>query len=224
MKPEQFHASVSARPGILKQLENDADKMAASGDRRRVLFCFTSDPYQPLPDGVDVTREALQIMVDRGLNFEVCTKGGLRAERDFDLLQQGGRLGVSLVWNSAARKCLEPRAASVFERRLSLQRAHRRGIETWLSVEPVIDPAQALEVIGNTRPVVDEFRVGKINSRTIHQIPVGWQDLVRSVNWQAFVDEAYSLLSRSGRRFMFKESLHPYLHGRPATGGPEVTP
>jgi DNA repair photolyase len=223
MQREEFHGSVTARPGILKHLERDADKMVAAGDTRRVLFCFTSDPYQPFPPGVDVTRQALQIMVDRGLNFEVCTKGGLRAERDFDLLKQGGRLGVSLVWNvNDDGEKWEPLADLPTRRQRLLMHAHEDGIPTWVSIEPVIDPSSALRVITDLIEPPGEFRLGKLNPRTIHQLPPEWQQRVRAVDWQAFVDEAYDLLVATGKRFLFKESLRPYLRGRAATG-PEAS-
>lgn len=213
---ETFRTDIRARSGILDALARDADKMAAAGNKRRVLFCFTSDPYQPFPPGVDVTREALQIMADRGLNFEVCTKGGLRAERDFDLLRQGGRLGVSLVWTANPQAAeWEPNAATPGNRGCSLLRAHHAGLLTWVSVEPVIDPSAALDVIRWSTEWVDEFRVGKINHN---------RELEATVDWQAFVDEAYPLLVSTGKRFMFKESLWPYLRGRSATGGLDVAP
>jgi len=209
---ESFHSQVIARPGILAALERDADKMVAAGDARRVLFSFTSDPYQHLRYDSDITRQALQIMVDRGLQFEVCTKGGLRAARDFDLLSQGGRHGISLVWNTGPADEWEPRAASVGDRLSAMVEAHEAGIYNWVSVEPVIDPQEAIEAIHMaTLCWANEFRVGKINHDAA---------LAAAVDWQAFVDELYPLLLETGKRFIIKESLHPYLQGRPATGGP----
>ena len=207
-----FNATVTARAGILEQLEKDADRMVKDGNMKRVLFSFTSDPYQPFPEGVDITRQALQIMVDRGIPFEVCTKGGIRAERDFDLLKQGGRLGVSLVWwEETLREQWEPNAASVGERYQLISRAYRHGIPTWISVEPVIDPSEAMRVLNALRIFPVEFRIGKINH---------CKELEEAVDWQAFVDEAYDMLTVEGKTFMLKESLWPYLNGRPANAHP----
>ena len=228
LKREQFHSDVRPYPNILKRLEKDADAMAAAGDTRRVLFSFTSDPYQDFAPGCDVTRDALQIMVDRGLNFEVCTKGGTRAARDFDLLRQGGQLGVSLVWardgysleawpeeTEHYRSNFEPFAATITDRFQSLKEANAAGIYTWLSVEPVISTKQALHIIAayNQYPFPDEFRIGKINHCA---------ELEKGVDWQEFVDRAYDELDGGRARWMFKHSLHPCLKGRPATGGPNA--
>ena len=229
MTREQFTSDVRPYPDILERLEKDADKMVAAGDRRRVLFSFTSDPYQVFEPGCDVTRQALQIMVDRGLNFEVCTKGGLRAERDFDLLKQGGRFGQSIAWwNTRKADECEPHADNLSSRFFAGQGARENGIYNWVSVEPVIDPSEVFSLFFGAKAPggcwVDEIRVGKINPRTIGQLPPEWQERVRAVDWQAFTDEAYDLLLRAGKPFMFKESLHPYLNGKPAKVGYEVTP
>jgi DNA repair photolyase len=226
MPREQFFCEhPKPRPRILESLERAADKMAARGDRRRGLFSFIGDVYCHLLPEDDVTREALQIMVDRGLNFEVCTKGGLRAERDFDLLQQGGRLGLSMVWRDGdSQRELEPRAADLNQRRCLVGIAKEHGLYVWMSIEPVIVSDEALWAIRNANDEgADEFRLGKINPRTIHQLPIEWQARVRAIDWPAFVAEAHDLLVATGKRFIFKESLHEYLDGRPATGGPEVT-
>lgn len=212
---EQFTSDVRPYPDILKRLEKDADKMAAAGDTRRVLFSFTSDPYQEFEPGCDVTREALQIMVDRGLQFEVCTKGGMRAARDFDLLERGGRFGQSIAWWQADKQQKwEPNAGNLNMRFLAGDQARKHGIYNWLSIEPVIEPGEVLHLIRSAISVdcwADEFRVGKINHDA---------KLAAAVDWQAFVDDLYPLLLDTGRKFIIKESLHPYLQGRPATGGP----
>jgi len=206
MKPDDFFCRPQAKPRIIDSLERAADKMVAEHDDRRVCFGFIGDVYCNIQRGHDVTRQALDVMVDRGLNFEVCTKGGTKVERDFDLLKCGGRLGVSMVWD-VARDSLEwePNAPTVDDRSVSLMNAHEEGIYTWLSVEPVLKPRAALDVIENVQPWVNEFRVGKINHN---------KRLEEGVDWQEFTDDVYVLLLETGRSFVIKESLWPYLRGK----------
>ena len=81
MPKEQFFCEhPRPRPRILESLDRAADKMVERRDRRRVTFGFIGDVYCRLRPEDDITRQALQIMVDRGLLFEVCTKGGLRVD------------------------------------------------------------------------------------------------------------------------------------------------
>lgn len=196
------------RPRILEAIERTADKMTKQDDHRRTLFSFVGDAYCHLLPEDDITRQALQIMVDRALPFDICTKGGMRAARDFDLLKHGGRLGVSLVWDDEeTAHQWEPNASELSERAESMMVASGQGIYVWVSVEPVIDPQQALGAIAWASLWADEFRVGKIN----HQ-----KELEAAVDWQKFTDECYDLLLQTGKNFMVKESLHPYLRGRPA--------
>lgn len=210
MTRQDFNAQSRPRDGILEQLEKDAAKLQAAGDTREILLCFTSDPYQPFADPKhDITRQALQILVDHGLRFTVLTKGGMKAERDFDLLKQGGRLGVSLVHaNYYFWRQWEYGAASPEDRADSMFSAKQHGIPVWVSVEPVICHEYAIEAICWANLWADEFRVGKINHN---------KALEDAVDWQAFTDEAYDLLLQSGKKFVFKQSLHKHLNGRPAS-------
>ena len=210
---ERFFCSPKPRPRIIESLDRAAKKMVAAGDHRRVCFGFVGDVYSPMPAADDVTRQALQVMVDNGLPFEVCTKGGKRAERDFDLLWAGdAQFGSSMVWwNEQYAQELEPNAAPLMERYQAIARACERGIPAWVSIEPVLDPAEALSVISALRIFDVELRIGKINNRTIHQLPPHWQERVRQIDWDAFVREAYGRLEQNHQRFMFKDSLQPYL-------------
>jgi len=94
---EAFFIRGPARVGILDGLRRDADRMAAAGDRREVMFSFVGDPFAPEAVEDGVTLEALRIMVERGLQFSVITKGGTRALAALYLLRQGGRYGTSLL-------------------------------------------------------------------------------------------------------------------------------
>ncbi len=193
--PADFHRQGAARANILKQLAKEA--LAYRDSAERVLFCFTCDPYQPEETGL--TRQALRIMVDAGAPFQMLTKGGSRACRDFDLYAYGrGWFGTTLVFtDDRDRAHWEPQAASVDDRIAALEEAHRQGIYTWVSVEPVVDPRQALALIAGLAPTVDEFRVGKLNH---HPAASG-------VDWTAFGHEVYALLQDLGCNYLIKDSL-----------------
>jgi DNA repair photolyase len=212
--PDAYHVQGPPRPGILEALECDATRMAKHNDRRRVCFGFVGDVYAPEEFVWPVTRQALEIMVWHGLLFEVITKGGTRACRDFDLLKQGGRLGVSLVWASQFHvDAGETGTASIDDRVESLCLAHEAGIYTWQSVEPVQRINEALAIMEQTLPFVDEYRIGKRKGD-----PEYHEDC-----WPDFLADALDMLSDAGKKWMVKDSLQKYLRGRPATG-PGVAP
>ena len=101
------------------------------------------------------TRQAIQILIDNGLRVMILTKGGMRAARDFDLLETYDRcrFGTTVVFrNQADASQWELNAPPVADRIQAIHQAHGRGIKTWVSLEPVIDPDQALELIQELHP------------------------------------------------------------------------
>jgi DNA repair photolyase len=195
---EAFVNQARLRQDILRCLERDAQRIR--GDDREILVSFSSDPYQPLEMELGITRQAIQILIDNGLRVMILTKGGMRAARDFDLLgpYDRCRFGTSVVFtNQADASQWEPNAAPVPNRIEAIHEAHRRGIKTWVSLEPVIDPDQALELIQELHPVVGHWKVGMLNYRK----------LPRSVNWIQFREDARNLLDSLGADYHLKESL-----------------
>lgn len=57
---ENWHAKAEPRKDILRLLEKDAQRL--QGDTRSILFCFLSDPYQPLERTERLTRQALAVI------------------------------------------------------------------------------------------------------------------------------------------------------------------
>jgi len=171
---------------LRQQLAKDADQEQPEfcGGDRRVLLCFTCDPYQPHENGV--TRQALKLLREYNVPFSVLTKGGMRAARDFDLYANGaGCFGTTLCFSSeASRREWEPGAAPLYGRLSALNNARGRGLATWLSVEPVIDPVQALDVLVIAAGIAHDIRVGKLNHHK----------LARQIDWRSFACRALELL------------------------------
>ena len=58
---EKFHSEVCPRNGILNAVEKDAASL--EGDKRDILLCFTTDPYQPIEEKMKVTRQASRLLI-----------------------------------------------------------------------------------------------------------------------------------------------------------------
>jgi DNA repair photolyase len=198
---EDFFKSASPKENIIDRLVKDAGKMAKAGDTREIFLSFIGDPYQPAEADLKLTRSAIEILRDYNLNFCILTKGGNLATRDFDLLEDypGARFGVTLTLHKPKDLVLwEPEADSPLERMRALRIAHDYGIKTWASIEPVIDPRQALEIIDELVYCVDHFKIGKIN----HVAGVGKQ-----VDWIKFRKDVSSMLRHWDASFYIKDSL-----------------
>jgi len=200
-KPERFHAGARPRPTVLRLLRRDLSRCGPGTPR--VLLSFLSDPYQPEEAERGMTREALCLFREARVPVGVLTKAGELPKRDLDLLAEtGAHLGVSLSWtDDADRAEWEPNAGTVAERVSLLRTAHDAGIRTWVSVEPVVDSAQALAVVRELTPWVDEWRVGKLTKH----------EAAKRVDWRTFTAEVYALLRSTGRAYLLKASLAPYL-------------
>ena len=204
---EDWHAKANVRKDIVASFEKDAEWLSGNkpdNENRRVLFCFLSDPYQPLEGRLHITRKCLKIAQRHGIKVDVLTKGAYnRVSKDLDLMvSANARLGVTLSFiTDKKRKEWEPKAASVSERLRLLREAHAKGIYTWVSMEPVIDPDEALKVIDAAHEFVDFWKVGKLNYN---------REVESKVDWNAFRENVVARLRSYGAHFYIKKSLRLY--------------
>ena len=182
-KSEVRHMAFRAR------LETEARKYRNAGVHGQVLLSFTCDPYQHLDVEEQITRSAIQILHRHGLNIQILTKGGSRALRDLDLLTDKDAFATTLtcLTDTASREW-EPFAALPSDRISTIQKFHAAGIPTWVSLEPVLVPTSALDIIRLTSPFVDLFKVGKLN----------YHPLAQQIDWSNFADCATRLLKSLG--------------------------
>jgi len=191
---EQFLKAIP-RAKILEQLWTDIKKPIP---RQPVLLSFTSDPYQPIEDDYKITRKAIQILHHGNFPVIILTKGGRRAERDFNLLRPDDQVGATLTFiNDSDSLTWEPGAALPKERLAMLKHAKEHGLRTWASIEPVIDPEQSLELIRVSAPYVDEFKVGKLNHHP----------LAKEIDWHKFGQQAVQLLKNLNKPHYIKRDL-----------------
>jgi len=198
---DQFNKS-APRAGVIRQLADDADEMRRNNDTRNVLLCFTCDPYQEIDVRYKLTRQAIQIFNHNDVRFTVLTKGGLRSSRDLDLVAAGnGMYAATLtLTDEKMRQQYEPCAAPTEDRIAVLKQAHRMGIPTWVSLEPVIDPAQTFELIRRTSDFVDLFKVGKLN----------YLEEAKLIDWCKFTADVVDVLGEVGSKFYLKDDIRRY--------------
>jgi DNA repair photolyase len=194
------------RKNAINLLKADVAELAAANDQREILMSFTTDPYQPLEQYHHLTSTAIGILINHGLHFTVLTKAGINSMVDFERLASRPdlcRYGTTLVFNREEdRQKWEPNAAPTTERVKALKAAHEKGIPTWVSLEPMIDPDQTLFLITVTHPFVDEYRLGALNHA---------EKTLTDDQMVDFVSKAYTLLRFYKKKFIFKKDLQPYL-------------
>ena len=202
LKPEDFHRQVAPRKFVLTQVEKEAKKLACTD--RRVLLCFTCDPYQVLDEHLGLTRKVLQILKRHSVPFQVLTKGGMRAARDFDLYDKYDAFATTMTFLDPRDSAeWEPNAAPPADRIEAIKTAHDKGIQTWVSLEPVIDPAQSLAIIELTHRIVDHYKIGTLNYAAPPE----------PIDWRAFGAKAIYLCEKYGKTYYVKNDLAKYLDG-----------
>lgn len=196
-----YFMGANPKKNIIPRIENDAMKLSGQSNIPEIQLSFLGDVYQPAEMDLGLTRQAIEILIKYGLPFTILTKGGTRAMRDFDLLEKYDRasFGSSIVFTSQEdANRWEPGVPSITDRLMALQAAHMRGIKTWVSLEPVIDPKQALDIIECYHPFVDHWKIGKLNHHA---------EIERKINWVMFRENVKGLLDRIGADYYIKNIL-----------------
>jgi len=194
--PSKDFADVRPREGIV-----EATKLQLSKGKyrdKKIMLCFTCDPYPALID-TSATRDVIKAIKEAGAHVQILTKGGDRARRDFDLLDSEDSFGITLSCLSAdiAIKA-EPNAGNPLQRLNSLIDASRKGVNTWVSFEPVLEPMGVLQLIDDLPVMVNKdtlLKIGKLNHHKIF------------IDWKKFGLEAERICKENGWNYYIKEDL-----------------
>jgi DNA repair photolyase len=185
---------------LLRQLENAAKKWSGTG---RVLMSFTSDPYQELEETLLLTQRALKILGDNRVPTTVLTKNK-RAMRDIDLfVKYDVEFATTICFtDETMRQNMELHASTIQERFDTLAAMRAKGLSTWVSLEPVVDPAEALKVIDALIGKTDKIKVGTVDKR--------WdKKLHENIDWAQFTKDALKKL-HGKQTYYIKDGLWKY--------------
>lgn len=184
---DKYFTDPAPKKDFLQRLRKDCETLHNRGPANvpEILLSFHGDVYQPCEMDFGLTRAAIKILIEYSLPFTILTKGGTRAIRDFDLLEKYDRcsFGTSLsMLEGSEQKRWEPNAPHPCVRIETLALAKDHGIRTWVSLEPVIDPGQAVAIVERCHFFVDHWKVGKLNYFKPPQ-PVDWKRFREDVVW-----------------------------------------
>lgn len=184
---EQFHSHVEPRANIVEEVRKQLEREKITG--KTIHLCFTCDPY---PTGYDTTttREIIKLLKEHGNHVQILTKGD--GSRDFDLLDGDDWYGISY---SGSYEVDEPEALRRDFRLFTLAEAKRKGINTWVSFEPVVNAEKVLWTLEINSCLFDKVKIGKLNY---------WPS---DIDWNKFGHEAEELCKKLGLEYYIKESL-----------------
>lgn len=202
---DDFHKRIEPRKNIVDEVRKQIERENITG--KLIHLCFTCDPY---PKGYDSTptREVIKTLKETGNHVQILTKNGDDATRDFDLLDSGDWFGITYAGytinkiediNSPPNE--EMGAGSPYSRYLALWCAKERGINTWVSVEPVLCAEDVMSFI-EVAEYVDLWKIGKLNYHP------------SNINWGDFGKEVELLLKSKNKTYYIKESLRAEMEKR----------
>jgi DNA repair photolyase len=174
--PEEWGSFVDIKVNFADVLRKEVRKKRVG----MVAIGTVQDAYQPIEAKYQITRQAIQILIEHDFPFEILTKSSLVA-RDIDLFKNNKDASVEMTVTTIddnIRKIFEPNASSVQARLQTLEKLLDNDIETTVFFGPVIpyfsDSSEQIrkffaqmQKIGVRRILVDklnylESKIGKI--------------------------------------------------------------
>ena len=217
---EEFLKPGDRGADFLRRVEADASNLDKQGERGQVHLCFTTDPYQPLDDELHITRQVIEILHSHGMSVAILTKGGTRALKDIDLFGPLDAMAATMTYARPEDSLKEePNAALPQDRFDAIKKFHDKGVPTWVSCEPVLDPNQTLYLIKLMAPWVDHFKVGKLNHDPQREKLIDWKGfafaatvLLEEAGYTRVMNPDFGIFScASNRTYYIKDALKKYL-------------
>lgn len=176
---ELFHTVVEPRRNIVEETRKQLESQKITG--KTIHLSFVCDPY---PTGYDTTptREIIKLLKEHGNHVQILTKGN--GSRDLDLLDSEDWYGITYsgypvgVFADGLASDDEPGAIPPLDRVKILYDAHKRGIKTWVSFEPVLNAVDVLNYLEVNPGYIDRVKIGKLN---YHPSDIDWADFGRRV-------------------------------------------
>jgi DNA repair photolyase len=190
---------VKPREGLIPELKKYLEKHSPITEQ--VMLCFTCDPF-PIGYNHTPTWAVLELFKKYDVPTAILTKGKFKTSCNTDILKSlNCKVGYTL--SSCSPKWLEenePRSLP-YDRRLDYLRGMKEfdNIRTWASLEPVIDPVQAIDIIKDTHEFVDEYQIGKLNYKKT------------DIDWEKFTHDVVMYLRSIDKPFYIKKSLQKYM-------------
>jgi DNA repair photolyase len=144
-------------PGLLRS------EIARKKRPGKIWMSGVCDPYQPLEARYRLTRQCLQIVLEKGWPLNIQTRSAL-VLRDLDLLRGARDVEVGLSVTTAddrTRRMFEPRAPTIADRVEALGKLRGAGVRTYAMIAPLLPGAERLPELLADR--IDYILVDRMN-------------------------------------------------------------
>ena len=201
----EFHCAPRPLTERLPSIIEKVAKLRGKPNVPPIFLCFTSDPYPLCREESLFTGTIMEILRANDLHWTILTKFPSRAVPDFHLYRPDDSFGVTLTHLFPyARHIWEPGTETTGCRLNALKLAYKLGINTWASMEPILYPTQTLELIQDSLPYCNSYKLGALNHYR-NPLPLAPSE------WTNFLIQATELITISNRTYYIKSNLRKYL-------------
>lgn len=202
-----FDIGAVPRADFIRRLRFDVARYRKAGicdghPADQVFITFSSDPYHP--GNLTQTTRTIFALIMAGMSFCTLSKGGLRALEfaEFYRPDRDAYAATLTALDPKFSRKWERHAALPAERVEALREFHRRGIFTWVSLEPTLDVEASLEIVRETHGFVDLYKIGKANYL---------KEITRTTDWRDYTLRMVDLCTRLGVKFYVKKDLQAFV-------------
>ena len=166
---ERWGSFVDVKVNASQVLEREVKRKRVG----RVFMSSVCDGWQPVEGKYGLTRQCLEILLQRDFPITILTKSAL-AQRDLDLLtgKRAVDFGVTITTlDESLSKLFEPKSSSPSERLALLAEAKKKGIKTYVFLGPLVphlsDTEESVRSLLNAVKEVgaNYFYVDRLNPR-----------------------------------------------------------
>lgn len=165
--------------GKFVDVKTNARKVLENGLRKKekgsILLSSVTDPYQPIEEKYEITKNLLKRLSDTEYPVNILTKSDLIL-RDLDILTEFEPKNITIGFTinflkEKDRKIWEPNAAKIQDRIKALKKISEKGIESYVHIGPYFEGITDLEEIaGKIREYVSELQIESINLKNSERI------------------------------------------------------
>jgi len=161
-------------------------KQIKRAHKGRVMISSVTDPYQPVEEEYQLTRQCLEILLEHQFPVGILTKSPL-VLRDVDLIKEFKEIEVGITVTTddeAVRGIFEPQAPSIDTRLNTLKTLYEKGIDTYAFIGPLL-PMNPEALSERINPYVQSVLIDRMNyvSKTLM--------IYRRMNLKRWLDDSF---------------------------------
>lgn len=204
-KKSKNFTKISVREGILDATK---DFLKSNPDYygKTIFLGFSSDPF---PNGYDnsATIDMIKLLKSFGCHIMFCTKGKISSDV-IELLDSKDSVGITITCGDNIAAKYEPNSIKPTERLKALEKFYKKGIETWISIEPVLEPNFIYSMLeSDNMKFVTRVKLGKLNHMNISDLTGNSNDYI---DWIEYRNTVIDICKKRNIEYIVKDALLNY--------------